>query len=171
MSRSYKYKLNWIAGQICFNNRGNVYKDNGDLDRAIVNYIEALKLKQNDAAVYNNLGEAYEHKGDLDKARAAYEATLSLDSDNTAAQQNLERVRRNPSAQEFNHKPAGNFVAGAHEPSQMDTIMNKKFVLFEEPACAGEIRGLFSLHKVNAYGVGEQKLEGAHGDEWVRQVR
>jgi hypothetical protein len=37
-----------------------------------------------------------------------------------------------------------------HEPSRMDTITNKKFVLFEEPACAGEVRGLFSLRKVNA---------------------
>jgi Flp pilus assembly protein TadD len=89
---------------VAYNNRGYAYKDNGDLDRAIKDYLKALELNQlkpnqnDDAGVYNNnLGEAYELKGDLDKAFAAYETALSLDPDNTATRQNLERARKGDS--------------------------------------------------------------------------
>ena len=41
---------------IAYNNRGNAYKANGDLDRAIADYNQAIALDPKYALAYNNRG-------------------------------------------------------------------------------------------------------------------
>lgn len=57
-----------------FNNIGVIYKNRGDLDNALENYISALRIQEenkfNDALAYtyNNIGTVYSLKGDFEKA-------------------------------------------------------------------------------------------------------
>ena len=64
--------------------RGNAYDDKGDVDRAIVDYNEAIRLSPNYASAYFNRGLALRHKGDLDRAIADYDQAIKLDPRNTS---------------------------------------------------------------------------------------
>jgi tetratricopeptide (TPR) repeat protein len=56
-----------------------LYADKGDVDRAIANYDQAIKLDPNYAEAYNNRGNAYSHKGDNLRAIADYDQAIKLD--------------------------------------------------------------------------------------------
>lgn len=47
-----------------FFKRGNVYSYNGDYDRAIQDYDQAIRLNSSDAKTFYNRGAAYQDKGD-----------------------------------------------------------------------------------------------------------
>ena len=61
-----------------FNNRGIAYRGKGELDRAIQDYGEAIKLNGKLASLYNNRGVAYDHKGEFDRAIQDYEQAIKL---------------------------------------------------------------------------------------------
>jgi len=58
--------------------RGNRYFDKGDLDRAMADYNEAIRLDPN-AHAFNGRGNTYRAKGDLDRAMADYNEAIRLD--------------------------------------------------------------------------------------------
>jgi tetratricopeptide (TPR) repeat protein len=58
--------------------RGTAYRLNGDLDRAIQDFGQAIKLNGKFAAAYNNRGVAYDHKGEYDRAIQDYEQAIRL---------------------------------------------------------------------------------------------
>jgi tetratricopeptide (TPR) repeat protein len=62
-----------------YNNRGNEWKNRGDLDRAIADYNDALRLAPKNALIYLNRGLAWESKGEHDRAIADYNDALKLD--------------------------------------------------------------------------------------------
>src|SRR3712207_4675746 len=49
---------------VAFNNRGVAYAAKGDLNRAITDFNEAIRLDPEDAYVFNNRGNAYRSRGD-----------------------------------------------------------------------------------------------------------
>src|SRR5471032_1503416 len=51
-------------------NRGLAYKHKGQLDRALEDYDEAIRLNPNYSTAYSNRGIAYKKKGMLDQAKA-----------------------------------------------------------------------------------------------------
>ena len=51
----------------------------GDLDKAIADCAEAIRLNPRMAEAYNRRGSVYEKKGDLDKAIADYTEAIRLD--------------------------------------------------------------------------------------------
>ena len=53
-------------------NRGNAYRNNGEYDKAITDYTEAIRLDPKYATAYNNRGIAYRHRGDTQKAQADF---------------------------------------------------------------------------------------------------
>jgi tetratricopeptide (TPR) repeat protein len=59
------------------NNRGALYNEQHDYDRAIQDLDEALKLKPNYALALRNRGDAYAGKGQADKAAADYKQALA----------------------------------------------------------------------------------------------
>jgi|GraSoiStandDraft_41_1057321.scaffolds.fasta_scaffold202435_2 tetratricopeptide (TPR) repeat protein len=61
-----------------FNNRGMAYRLKGDLDRAIQDYGQAIKLNGKLASLYNNRGVAYDRKGEFDRAIQDYEQAVKL---------------------------------------------------------------------------------------------
>jgi tetratricopeptide (TPR) repeat protein len=61
-----------------FTYRGVAYRLKGDLDRAIQDYGQAIKLNGKLATAYNNRGVAYDRKGEYDRAIADYEQAIKL---------------------------------------------------------------------------------------------
>ena len=76
-------------GAVTHLDRGNALLDQGDLDGAIAEYREALRLKPDYANVHNNLGVALKGKGGLDGAIAEYREALRLKPDYADAHMNL----------------------------------------------------------------------------------
>ncbi len=61
-----------------FFSRGLCYFNEGDLDRAIADFTEAIRLKPDMAVAYFNRGHAYKENGDKDKAEQDYERARAL---------------------------------------------------------------------------------------------
>ncbi|MCC6780132.1 MAG: tetratricopeptide repeat protein [Hyphomicrobiales bacterium] len=60
------------------NNRGVAYRLKGDLEHAIQDYSQAIKLNSKLASAYNNRGVVYDKKGDYERAIADYEQAIKL---------------------------------------------------------------------------------------------
>jgi tetratricopeptide (TPR) repeat protein len=68
-----------------YNNRGIAYNNQGDYDRAIADYTEAIRLDPKYAGAFSNRGTAYRNKGDNGRAIADYTEALRLNPNLTAA--------------------------------------------------------------------------------------
>jgi tetratricopeptide (TPR) repeat protein len=61
-----------------FNNRGIAHRLDGDYDRAIADYSQAIKLNGKLASAFNNRGVSYDKKGEYDRAIQDYEQALKV---------------------------------------------------------------------------------------------
>jgi len=59
-------------------NRGIALRDKGDLDRALVDFNEAIQLNPKDANAFNNRGITHRDKGDLDRALSDFNEAIRL---------------------------------------------------------------------------------------------
>lgn len=59
-------------------NRGIAYRRIGDLDRAIRDYNEAIRLNSRAADAFNNRGNAYRARNDFERARCDYDEAIRL---------------------------------------------------------------------------------------------
>jgi tetratricopeptide (TPR) repeat protein len=66
----------------------------GDLENAIADYTEALRLNPDYALAYNNRGDAYYNQGRYDQAIEDYTAALRIDPNFTLARNNLETAQK-----------------------------------------------------------------------------
>jgi tetratricopeptide (TPR) repeat protein len=71
-----------------------MYYNKDDYDKAIADYIHAIRLDPNSAAAYNNRGIAYYAKGDYDQAIADCEAALRIDPILAQARALIEQARQ-----------------------------------------------------------------------------
>ncbi len=71
-----------------YNNRGIIYAEKGDYDKAIDDYTTAISLDEKYVNAYNGRGIAYAEKGDYDKAIDDYTTAISLDEKYTKAYYN-----------------------------------------------------------------------------------
>src|SRR5262249_53722668 len=83
---SGRYSGNNLA--TLYSNRGVEYAKKGDLDRAIADEDQAIKLNPKYTSAYNNRGLAWKAKGDLDRAIADYDQAIKLDPKYTSAYNN-----------------------------------------------------------------------------------
>jgi lipoprotein NlpI len=63
---------------LAYNSRGIAYYNEKDLDRAVADYSEAIRLDPKYAAAYNNRGVAYRDRGDFDGAIADFSDAILL---------------------------------------------------------------------------------------------
>jgi len=68
-----------------YNNRGVAHRSNGDIDRAIEDYDQAIRLNPDYYVAINNRGVALMNKGELDRAIADFDRTIQLRPDYFAA--------------------------------------------------------------------------------------
>jgi tetratricopeptide (TPR) repeat protein len=61
-----------------FNNRGLAYRLKGDLERAIQDYGQAIRIHAKFADAHNNRGVAYDKRGDYDRAILDYDQSIKL---------------------------------------------------------------------------------------------
>lgn len=73
--------------------RGDAYLDLGDLDRALSDDSEALRIRPEYPAVLNNRGNAYEEKGEHDRAIADYDAAIAQSPEFEQAFRNRGRAK------------------------------------------------------------------------------
>ena len=59
--------------------RGLAWQAKGDLDRALADYTEAIRLNPRDALAYNNRGLLWREKGDVDRAIADLTDAIRID--------------------------------------------------------------------------------------------
>jgi Tfp pilus assembly protein PilF len=71
------------------NQLGSAYDKGGQVDLAMVQYREAVRLKPDHSGVRHNLGNALAQKGQMDNAIREFEAALRLDPGFIFAQKNL----------------------------------------------------------------------------------
>ena len=69
---------------IAYNNRGNILRDRGELDRAIADFDAAVRLEPKSADTYINRGIARYRRGDLDRAIADYDEAIRIDPSDIA---------------------------------------------------------------------------------------
>ena len=62
-----------------YSGRADVWEHLGELDIAIADYNEAIRLSPDDGAAYGNRGSAWRAKGEYDKAIADYNEAVRLD--------------------------------------------------------------------------------------------
>jgi lipoprotein NlpI len=65
-----------------FYNRGNLWRDKGDYDRAVADYNDAIRLNPQDSRSLANRGIAWAIKGDYDRAIADLNEVIRLDPQN-----------------------------------------------------------------------------------------
>lgn len=68
-----------------YNNRGFAYRLNGEIDRAIEDYAQAIRLSPKFYLAINNRGVAYMTKGNADLAIADFDRVIQLKPDYVAA--------------------------------------------------------------------------------------
>jgi len=71
-----------------FYNRGIAYAKKGDLDRAIADFDQALRLDPDSTFALNNRGAAYARKGQYSEAIADFNEAIRLDSQSATAYNN-----------------------------------------------------------------------------------
>src|SRR5262245_46619790 len=78
-----KAKTNDLAST--YYNRAIAYRQKNDLDNALSDYSDAIKINPKHARAFNNRGTIYKEKGDLDRAIADFSEAIRLDAKFTAA--------------------------------------------------------------------------------------
>jgi tetratricopeptide (TPR) repeat protein len=113
---------------IWFNNRGIAYKAKGDLDRAVADYDQAIRLDPTYAPALNSRGIAYKARGDVDKAIADYDRVIALNPQSAPAFNN--RGYAYYTRKSYDRAVADYDVALKLDPANALTLNNRGYAFF-----------------------------------------
>jgi tetratricopeptide (TPR) repeat protein len=74
--------------------RGTVYFEKGDMDKAIAEYSQSIRINPNDPDPYKLRGMAYFQKKDIDRTIADFEAALRLAPNDNEVKNILDMARQ-----------------------------------------------------------------------------
>ena len=106
-----------------FNNRGNAFAKKGELDRAIRDYDDALKIKSNYADAFHNRGLAFTKKGEFERAIDDFDNAIKIKPDFVEAFHNRALVLAQIDAQETGEKYKKAFEAELRQVSDPAEII------------------------------------------------
>lgn len=69
-------------------NLGNIEKDSGHIDEALIFYEKAVKIDPDNVTVHNNIGVAYKAKNNFQKALVSFNVAIALDQNHLLSRQN-----------------------------------------------------------------------------------
>ena len=112
------------------NTRGIAYSENGEQDRAIATFSQAIELNPDYADVYNNRGVAYNIKGDYDRAIQDFNKAIQLSSDHANAYNNRgnahsDKGEHDRAIQDYN-------IATQLNPQLVETYNNRGIVFYHK---------------------------------------
>ena len=61
-----------------YNNRGNAYKEQGNIQQAISDYTKGIAINPRDAEIYSNRGSAYKDQGNIQQALSDYNKAIEI---------------------------------------------------------------------------------------------
>lgn len=73
-------------------NRARTHGEQGDVDKAINDYVKAIEINNNNAKAYQYLGICYMHKNNLDQAQCFLRWAIEKDSTLQLAKQELQKI-------------------------------------------------------------------------------
>src|SRR5215207_8169312 len=73
---------------LAYYNRAISYKQKGDIERALNDYNESIRINPAYAKAFNNRGNLWRDKGELERAIADYSEAIKLDANYAAAYAN-----------------------------------------------------------------------------------
>jgi tetratricopeptide (TPR) repeat protein len=93
-TRAIGAKLPKRSAAIAYTSRGVEWRRKGQVDRAIADHTQAIKLDPNLSEAFYNRGNAYGDKGDTDRAIADYDQAIRLNPKSAGAFNNRGLARR-----------------------------------------------------------------------------
>ena len=86
----WQFREPWrvLSTAAAYNNRGNLWSHKGNVDAALKDYNEAIRLNPKEARAYNNRGEVWFDKGDVDATLIDYAEAIRLDPSDVDAYNN-----------------------------------------------------------------------------------
>ena len=122
-----------------YHERGNAYQFKGELDLAIDDYSQALKLNPGAAEIYNNRGHTYLRKGELDQAIRDLNQALKLNPRDAKAYNNRAKAYSRKERYDLAISDFGKVIA--LDPTHAHAYNNLAWILAtheDEPVRDGE---------------------------------
>lgn len=85
----YSQQIETRPTSAAWNNRGSVWKEKGELESAIRDYTEAIRLDPKNAIAFNNRGQAWKKLGEYARAISEYTESIRLAPKSPTAYNNL----------------------------------------------------------------------------------
>ncbi len=112
-----------LSAEGYFNRAYDKFKNQGDIEGAIVDYTEAIRLNPNDSNAYFNRGFARETRGDVDEAIADYTEAIRLNPNDATAYNN--RGIGHKARGDLDHAIADYTEAIRINPKYIEAYMNR----------------------------------------------
>lgn len=132
-----------------YNNRGYAIASAGNIEGAIADYTEAIRIDPAYAEAYSNRGNAYGARGDFEKAIADYNEAIRLQPQYAAAYTN--RGHAYAAQRDFDRAIADYDTSLGIDPRNQITYNNRGFILFLKGDLDGAIADYTSAISIDPY--------------------
>jgi tetratricopeptide (TPR) repeat protein len=154
---------------MCYNNRGNIYKDRGNYTQAIEDYDKAIKIKPDFAEAYNNRGVSYNFLGNYNQAIGDFSRAMEIKPRYAGIYYMNRGIAYNGLG---NYNQAIDDFGRAIEikPDFAEAYRKRSIVYFTLCKNYEAVNDLKTAQKYDDLGVKDLKMAAKFGDEIVRNL-